>query len=785
MAERVEVGLERKKPTADVEVTLRRDLGLTEVLMIGIGPNIGSTIFILVGIAVGIAGPAIIAALVLNLFVTLLTALSYAELASAFPETGGGYRWIKEGLFPPFGFLGGWMSWIGHCIACAVYALGFGLGVSALFLQYQVNFFGLSADLVSKLFAAIIAALFIYLNYRGVKGAGRSEVLVSTFLLGIIGLYIAFCMGAILSGNGAANAFGPQFVPFGFLSIATSMGFTFMIFEGYEVVAQTGEEAKNPEKTVPRAMFLCIFISCFLFLVITVVTLAVLGWQNIYDLARAGQGADALVVASAKVVPYIGGALISVGIIIGSVAAVNSIVFSTSRVSFAMGRDGNLPTVFAKLHPKNHTPSAALFISGVIIIFASVFLPINQVAAVADILILILFALVNLAAIQLRRKRPDVHRAFLNPFSPWAPLAAIAAKMFLAVVLFAYEPLAWYLALAVIYVGLLLHYFARGRKEIEKVEIPARVPLTVEELKVYRVLIPLDDIKNAALIDLGAILAAENNGEILLTSVVEIPTAVPIDAVDRKLVDEKKKLLEKMKRQAEAKGIRTRAVVSVSHDVVTAIIDTAKEEEANMIIMGWKGFSHTKKRILGRKMDEILRQTPCDVIVLRAEDRLKPENILVLSGGLWHVSSATLIAAQIARAEASRITILNAIINENHLPRAREYAKRLTRIVESEGAPVIVKEIRPETIVGGVVGETMDYDLLVIGASAARSWERFAFGPIQDKIIKNSKCPVLVYKRVRVKTPEEIRQKEAEEKEEKEELKEEEEQEKVTGLQMQ
>ena len=189
MAEKVEVsGMEAEtgKETGEVQVTLRRDLGLLEVLMIGIGPNIGSTIFILIGSAVGIAGPAIILAFVLNLVVTLFTAMAYAELASAFPETGGGYLWVNEGLPRPMGFLGGWMSWVGHCIACAVYAIGFGWGVSALFAQYGIAFFGLDPEMVAKVFAAIIAAAFIYINYRGVKGAGRSEIIISAFLIGII-----------------------------------------------------------------------------------------------------------------------------------------------------------------------------------------------------------------------------------------------------------------------------------------------------------------------------------------------------------------------------------------------------------------------------------------------------------------------------------------------------------------------------------------------------------------------------------------------------------------------
>jgi len=276
---------EHAPQTSEVEVTLSRDLGLAEVLMIGLGPNIGSTIFLLIGAATGIAGPAIILALVLNFFVTLTTAVSYAMLSGAFPETGGGYLWIKEGLFPPFGFLGGWMSWVGHCVACAVYALGFGLGVELLLEQYGISLFGLSPDVVQKGSAVIIAIVFCYMNYRGVKGAGKSEILVSTFLIGIIVLYCAFAVAALFGTSDPASSFTP-FIPNGYLSVAISMAFTFMIFEGYEVVAQTGEEAKNPERTVPRAMFLCIIISTTLFLAVTILTIGVAGWETVAAAGR-------------------------------------------------------------------------------------------------------------------------------------------------------------------------------------------------------------------------------------------------------------------------------------------------------------------------------------------------------------------------------------------------------------------------------------------------------------------------------------------------------------------
>ncbi len=267
--------------SGEVEVTLRRDLGLLEVLMIGIGPNIGSTIFILIGAASGIAGPAVILAMVLNFFVTLATAMSYAELSSAFPETGGGYLWIKEGLFPPFGFLGGWMSWVGHCIACSVYALGFGVGVNVFLSLYNVTLFGLDPDTISKIAAVFIAVVFVYLNYRGVKSAGRSEIIVSFILIAVIMIFLVCSAYFVFTHDTGAN-FTPL-IPKGMISILISMGFTFMVFEGYEVVAQTGEEAKNPEKNVPRAIFLCIVISAVLFIATAIVAIGVSGWQPLAD----------------------------------------------------------------------------------------------------------------------------------------------------------------------------------------------------------------------------------------------------------------------------------------------------------------------------------------------------------------------------------------------------------------------------------------------------------------------------------------------------------------------
>src|SRR5438309_11729473 len=111
-------------PGREVEVKFRRDLGLLEITMIGLGPTIGTTIFLLVGPGFAITGPSLVLAFGLNFVVTMSTALAYMELGSAFPETGGGYLWIRRSMSDLWASLGGWMSWFRHCIVAAFFSNG-------------------------------------------------------------------------------------------------------------------------------------------------------------------------------------------------------------------------------------------------------------------------------------------------------------------------------------------------------------------------------------------------------------------------------------------------------------------------------------------------------------------------------------------------------------------------------------------------------------------------------------------------------------------------------------
>jgi len=135
--------------------TLSRDMGLLPVTMIGVGAMIGAGIFVLTGMAAGAAGPALTLSFLLNGFVTIFTAMVYAELGSSFHDAGGGYLWVKEGLPQPNGFISGWMSWFAHMVACSLYSLGFGAYFSHVLKEMHLNLFGLSSDVLAKIPSAL------------------------------------------------------------------------------------------------------------------------------------------------------------------------------------------------------------------------------------------------------------------------------------------------------------------------------------------------------------------------------------------------------------------------------------------------------------------------------------------------------------------------------------------------------------------------------------------------------------------------------------------------------
>ncbi len=446
----------------DTEVRLSREMTLMDATLIGVGAMIGAGIFVLIGIAAGVAGPALLITFVLNGLVALLTAMSYAELGSCYHDAGGGYLWVKEGLPKWNGFISGWMGWFAHAVACSLYALGFGAYFDHVFREFAITLPHWGFLSPQKLLAAAAALLFGYINFRGASEAGKVGNMVTIAKIIILLIFIGFGFELIIRKGDWQTTFSP-FMPNGWGGVFKAMGLTFIAFQGFEVIAQSSEEIKNPKKNIPRAVFLSLIIVIPIYLLVAIAAIGSVHPGNMTPWDYLASKKEIALVEVARTFFVGGGVMLLIGGLISTMSALNATIYSSSRVAFAMGRDRNFPTFFSKVHPKNFTPYWGIMGSLVIIVLMAISLPIEDVASAADIMFLLLFLQVNLAMIRLRKKRPDLDRGFFVPLYPYLSIVGILLLLFLAVYMLDYSLIAW--IITVVWIALAWWFIKATRPE--------------------------------------------------------------------------------------------------------------------------------------------------------------------------------------------------------------------------------------------------------------------------------------------------------------------------------
>ena len=461
----------KDRPVVEAHTTeLSRSLSEFDITMIGVGAMIGAGIFVLTGIAAGTTGPSLMLAFALNGVVTIFTAMVYAELGSAIPEAGGGYLWVKDALGRSQSFLAGWMSWFSHAVAGALYALGFGSFASLLLERAGWGLPHVPVIGTEKAIGVAIALVFLAINFRGASETGLAGNIVTLAKLTVIGLFIAFGLWAMITHpQRSIDHFDPMF-PEGYGNVFLAMGITFIAFEGYEIIVQAGEEVQDPRRSIPRAVFKSLLIVIPIYVLVAITAIGAVApqggqatWQFLGEQQELG-----LALAADRFMPY-GTIVILCGGLLSTISALNATTYPSTRVSFAMGRDKVLPDAFAKVHKRFKTPYIALAATGGIIVFMVVAIPIEDVAAAADVMFLLLFLQVNYAVIRLRNEFGDrLDYGYLMPFYPWVPIIGIITKAFLAVYLFRFSPLAWFYAAGWIIVGVGVFFaYARSRVAAE------------------------------------------------------------------------------------------------------------------------------------------------------------------------------------------------------------------------------------------------------------------------------------------------------------------------------
>lgn len=631
--------------------------------MVGIAAMIGGSIFVLTGPAIGLAGSAVIIVFIINGIITLFTAMAYAELGSAMPEAGGGYLWVREGLPRPNAFISGWMAWLAHIIAGSLYAVSF-----ASFLTGLLDMTNLAQDLLllniiptDKVIAVAAIAAFTYINIKGTSETGKTGVIVTIIQLGLIFILIAAGLW-VMNGHPNWEMNFSDFAPMGIGGIVAAMGLTFIAFEGYEVIVQTGEEVKNPKRNIPRAIFISLTAVVILYCLIAFVSIGAIfpagiqSWNYIGDAGELG-----IMKAGELLLPY-GAFIVLGGGLISTLAALNATTFSSARVAFAMGRNYNMPNQLSAIHRKNKTPYIAILISGIIMAIMAYALPLGQIAVAAGVIFLLLFTQVNMAVITIRRIYGDkLDYGFKTPFFPIIPIIGIFLKLGLAVYLLFTQPLSWAITIVWVVIGFFIYRMYTFRKEIEHY-----APIVTSEgdleRKDYRILIPYRPEDPDRLLKYAIRIAKENIGEINILRVITVPKQTPLSA-GTGYAETARKSFEPLDKLLDKENIPNHYLVRISHDANEAILATVEEQKIDLLITDFEAFRNSKK------IQTILT---CDVLTVLSEGneeftfepsrksrgRVDQKNLVVLYDGGDHSDVVLKATSWLERSGQFKINVL-------------------------------------------------------------------------------------------------------------------------------
>ena len=633
---------------------LVRSLSLSQAIMIGVASMIGGAIFVLVGPGISAAGPALIIAFLLNGVITLFTALTYAELGSALPATGGGYKWVREGLPRPNSYLSGWMAWFAHTIAGSLYAVAFGTFLGHLLASAEIIDSSLGLPL-EKIFAAIAIIIFTFINIRGSSHTGKVGSAITFSQLIIIGILIIAALAAMTLTNPNWPANFRDFFPNGTTGLILAMGLTFIAFEGYEIIAQAGDEIKKPKKNIPKAILISLGIVVSVYVLFAFVFIGGLNplqveqpaWEFIGSFGELG-----IIEAAEYYLPF-GALIVLAGGFVSTLAALNATTFAASRVSFAMGRNHDLPPMFNKLHKKYRTPYVSTICSGIVMMILAMSFDLTMIALAASVMFLFLFVQVNAACITIRRlaKEKKLVYGFKTPFFPLIPVIGFASAAILSVYLLFSHPMSWVIAVVWILAGFLIYKLYTSKKEKEY-HAPLVFNQAPEERKEYRILVVFSKRTATRLTKLAAAIADQKNGEISFLNVITVPKQTPLSFAS-KSGETGIGTFDKFKKSI-SHSIRHRYFVRLSHDPTEAILATAEEQGINTMIIDFSFL---------RKNRKLLSLSTCDIIGVKLGQKFDKDisNIIVSYDKGRHSNLGLEIAHTMSKEYDSKIRIVRGI----------------------------------------------------------------------------------------------------------------------------
>ena len=388
---------------------LKKNLGATDLVLLGLGGIIGTGIFVLTGLAAAkYSGPAITLSFLIGAIACVFTALSYAELAAMLPVAGGSYTFAYATLGEGFAALVGWLAIMVATFGSATVAAGWSGYVTGILEAAGLHI--LPPELTKipseggwvNFPAVFIISLLTFIIYRGTKDAAKLNGILVFVKLSTIVFFLLAAFPHIDAKNWEV------FAPNGFLGVIAGAGFVFMAYTGFDTLATAAEECKNPNRDLPIGIIGSLIGSAILYVIVSGLLTAIVPYAS---LDNAEPMAYALRVNGVN----IGAKLVATGAITGMSTVVLSLIFGQSRILFVMARDGMMPPFFGKIHERYSTPSYGVLVTGTIMALIAGFAPVSTLGQLSSMSTLLVFSMVSICVMVLRYKKPNEKRPFRCP----------------------------------------------------------------------------------------------------------------------------------------------------------------------------------------------------------------------------------------------------------------------------------------------------------------------------------------------------------------------------------
>ncbi len=398
----------------------KRKLGLFSAIIMGLGGAIGFEIFVLLNYAYfDLAGPSMISALLFCGIINLVTMLSYSELSAALPEVGGEYTYTKVAFGGIISFMAGCLRWLASVFGGALAAVVFVDQLGLLFSVFAPSI----QDLVLANVSVLIIGLVVILIVLAIRGAKEATTLIVAAFLAIFIIFLFTSIGYTLTPQNIV----PDASPNSLVVFFAATAYLFPMFVGMRALVAGAPQIKNPGKNIPRALMITTVLLTVVYFAVAYVAVGAVPFGG----EVTGNELPLLNLAASRIMGPVGAILFALAGIIASVSSVGTAMSVQSSILGGMSRDGYLPNVLQKIHKRFGTHYVAIIASSLFVIFFGTSGAVEFLVYAASFGSLLVFALVNLSLIQLRRKMPRLDRPFKAPLYPLTPLAGIVMSVLL------------------------------------------------------------------------------------------------------------------------------------------------------------------------------------------------------------------------------------------------------------------------------------------------------------------------------------------------------------------